>query len=496
MRFHLPLLAAAALLSAAFLSTLAAAQPMPRVIKVPDDVLQRNPYVEAVPDADYFHASPEAYAAFKKLKYGIRIHWGLYSFIPNSSASWYFLKLNDQQRQEYVDYYKQWNPTDFNAEEWMQFFKRCGFTNFAITTKHHEGFALWDTKTRVKRRPNWGAPGGPVIEDCDIAYSVMDTPSKRDIIRELCDAARQHDIKINLYFSHSDWYDADFRPFGQNPMQTASAPEHKRLAERQGRPVWITPDPTPEERVRMMAKHREQLRELLTNYGKIDMMCFDIQFNAELWPVMKATMKEIRRIQPDVMFRNRGIGSYGDYHTPEREVPTSRPDGAMPWMVIYPLGNSTSYEENVAAYKGPKWVVTSLIESVSKGGNFMVGIGPDTKGRFHPQAMAQLEEVGAWLRINGEAIFDTHDRPDDLWREGESIRFTQADNGKFIYAHLLKRPDAPVLLKTVSVPATATIHLLGRDQPLNWKTTPEGLSIDFPADAAESHAYVLRLPIK
>ena len=100
------------------------------------------------------------------------------------------MKLSFKKKQEYQELYKTWNPTDFDAEKWMEFFERCGFRCFAITTKHHEGFCMFDTKTRVKKRVNWTAKGGPKLEECDLAYSIMETPFGRDVIRELCDAGR------------------------------------------------------------------------------------------------------------------------------------------------------------------------------------------------------------------------------------------------------------------------------------------------------------------
>ncbi|RPI28024.1 MAG: hypothetical protein EHM61_06510 [Acidobacteria bacterium] len=332
-----------------------------RTLRFPQDVAKGNSYVEEIPDADYRHASEAAYRQFRAMKYGVRIHWGLYSMLPAARESWTFLGLSDSDRQAYLDSYRKWNPEGFDAEEWMKFLERAGFRCFTITTKHHEGFSLWDTKTKVHRRPNYGTPGSPVIEECALAYSVAETPFKRDIIRELCTAAHRHGIKIDLYFSHSDWYDADFRPFGRHPLQTPGSSDIKTVEERQGRPAVLFPEPTPEDRARMMARHHEQLRELLTNYGKIDMLCLDIQLGAKLWPQLKQTIKELRRLQPDVMLRNRGIGNYGDYYTPERVVPGDKSASRMPWMVIYPLGTNFSWEGDGAKHKGAKWVVDNLV---------------------------------------------------------------------------------------------------------------------------------------
>ncbi len=196
------------------------------------------------------------------------------------------------------------------------------------------------------------------------------------------------------------------------------------------------------------------------------------------------------------MFRNCGIGNYGDYHTPERVVPGDKTQSNMPWMVIYPLGTNFSYEGDAAKHKGAKWVIDNLADSVAKGGNFMVGIGPDGTGRFHPTAIAQLEEVGAWLKINGEGIYDTHERSGNLWKEGDKVRFTEREDGKYVYALLLSRPGATVELSTVKAVAGSKISLLGHEKALAWSASDKGLTIQFPDTAKQSLAYVLKIEVR
>jgi alpha-L-fucosidase len=131
--------------------------------------------------------------------------------------------MSFEDRQKYNNLYKTWNPTAFDADAWINIFCESGMKMFAFTTKHHEGFSMFDTKTRVMNRTNWTAAGGPRIENCNLAYSIMETPFRRDIVKELCDAAHRQNIKIDLYFSHPDWYDADFRPYVSHPLQVASS---------------------------------------------------------------------------------------------------------------------------------------------------------------------------------------------------------------------------------------------------------------------------------
>lgn len=175
----------------------------------------------------------------------------------------------------------------------------------------------------------------------------------------------------------------------------------------------------------MMERHRGQLVELLTNYGEIDMLDLDMYLGAAVWPELRKTVLKLREIQPDVMLRNRGIGNYGDFYTPERVIPGGKNDTGIPWMVIYPLASDFSYEPDAAKYKGTAWIVHNLADAVAKGGGFEVGIGPNGNGEFHPEAARQLRAAGAWLKVNSEAIFATRPRNDSSWMEGDSIRFTR-----------------------------------------------------------------------
>ncbi len=479
------LASAAAVAAAPAFSSLA--QSSEGIHGFPSSLLKNDPYIEKTPIPEYQWAPPSAYEAFEDMKFGIRIHWGIYSLWHRGPESWPFLGMSFEDRQNYNNLFKTWNPTGFDAAGWMDIFKDSGMKIFAFTTKHHEGFCMFNTRTRVKNRANWMATRGPEIEPCDLSYSIMETPFRRDVVKELCDAAHERGIKIDFYFSHPDWYDADFRPYVCHPFQIPSSQEWMTQAdlemtrERLGSRAVIVPDPTDADVNRMMARHRAQLVELLTNYGKIDMICLDMWLGPRVWPELRKTVLKMRELQPQVMLRMRGIGNYGDYYTPERVVPGSKEASDKPWFTIYPLGTDFSYDSDAANYKGTKWIVHSLVDAVAKGGGLQIGVGPSGHGEFHPEAIRQMKGAGTWLKVNGEAIYATHPRRGTLWPEGETVRFTRSKDSRFIYAILTEWPGKAVALKTMQPKAGSKVELLGSRTTLPWRFDPtQGTIITLP----------------
>jgi alpha-L-fucosidase len=471
----------------------------------PEAQLRDTPYIETTPIAGYLSAAAGAYEAFQDMKFGIRIHWGIYSIWSRGPESWPFLDMSLADRQQYSSLYKTWNPVGFDADQWMSIFADSGMRMFAFTSKHHEGFSMFDTRTRVKKRANWTAAGGPEIESCDLAYSIMETPFRRDVVKELCDAAHKRDIKIDLYFSHPDWYDADFRPWVVHPLQVPSSQKwmapvdwERTLRTYHGHPV-IVPDPSDAEIVRMIGRHRAQLVELLTNYGKIDMICLDMWLGEKVWPQLRETVIKLRELQPDVMLRNRGIGNYGDYFTPERAVPASVVGSEKPWFCINPLGTDFSYDPNGANYKGTGWIVHTLVDTVAKGGGLMVGVGPSANGEFHPEAVKQMKSTGTWLSVNGEAIYATRPRDGERWEDGEAVRYTRSKNRHLVFAMLTEWPGAEVVLKNVRPKERSRVVMLGADTALEWQfDSSRGTIVRIPTNLQSAanrpceHAWTLK----
>jgi alpha-L-fucosidase len=228
----------------------------------------------------------------------------------------------------------------------------------------------------------------------------------------------------------------------------------------------------------MMERHRKQLTEILSNYGKIDMICLDMRLGPKNWYILRETIKRLRKLQPNVMFRNRGIGNYGDYYTPEGFVPNDPSNTKMPWMVIYPLGKSFSYEAEVENHKGTQWVIHNLVDTVAKGGNFMVGIGPNGNGTFHPEAIKELEAAGNWLNMNGEGIYGT--RMWNPWKEGENIRFTQSKDKKWVYSFWLQWPGKQFRCESIKPKVGSKVKMLGCSDDLVWMRNETETVVEIP----------------
>jgi len=426
-------------------------------------------------DADYHNAPQEAVEAWKDLKFGMRIHWGVYSVL-GLDASWPTFGASPEFKSIYNTLYQVFNPTDFDADAWADLMVRAGFKYFVFTAKHVDGFCMYDTKTTVRAFQRYGGGRGiGKIREVTIPYGIMDTLFQRDIVKEIVDAGRRRGLGIGLYYPNQDWFDRDQRFVKQNMFYD---------------PQFKIKD-HPEVLHRMAARQLGQLRELCSNYGPLQQIDLDCGWPEELWPQTVAGIKEVRRLQPNVMLRERGIGPYGDFATPEHWIPDDphnvRTDsgvkraGGIAWQAIEPLGSAWAYQPN-DTYKPKEGSVATLIACCAKGGNFMPGVSPMANGRFPQETIDRILYAGAWLKVNGEAIYGTRPREGDLWKEGDDIRFTRSKDGKRIFAIALKWPGERLTLKTLRARPGSTVRMLGFDEPLAWHDNADGaLVIEIPA---------------
>ena len=430
---------------------------------------------------NYLHESKEDFDArmkwWRDARFGMFIHWGLYS-VPagvyqgeTGHAEW-IQNTAEIPVAEYEKYAEQFNPTKFDADAWMKLAKEAGMKYVVITSKHHEGFSLWDSK---------------VTE-----YDVMDaTPFKRDILRELADACKKYDLTFCFYHSIMDWNHPDAQaPF--YPRYNGSGKKNPNF------PRYVESFLKP------------QLRELVENYGPLGVLWFDGEWIDEWTEEMGKDLYNFTRdLQPDIIINNRvgkgrqgmqGMNAYegaaGDFGTPEQEILEGVSD--YDWescMTINDHWGYASYDNN---WKSTKTLIHNIVDIASKGGNYLLNVGPTAEGLIPPQSVERLQEIGAWMRVNGEAIYAT-DRMKHF-KEGKSIHYTRAKEASYIYAIAVDWPGDKISLKYVEPEPGSEIHMLGVDEPLGWRFSQEsGLTMSIPANlqAPENrpgeHAWTFRI---
>lgn len=313
-------------------------------------------------------------AWFRDARFGMFIHWGLYSQYGgvwkgkvakvNNCAEWLMLAAK-APRLEYAAAAKDFNPKDYDAEAWAAAAAGAGMKYVVITAKHHEGFAMFKSDASP--------------------YNIVDaSPFKRDPIKELAAACRKHGLKFGVYYSQNlDWY----HPGGGSGQWD---PSHKGDADKYVDGIVIP-----------------QLKELLKNYGEISVLWFDIPGGVINKPRADRIMKAILSINPKIIVNNRlGGGYHGDIETPEQFIPPMGFPG-KDWEACMTMNRTWGFAKDDHQWKSADTLVRNLADSASKGGNYLLNIGPDELGRIPAPSLERLAAIGDWMKINGEAIQGT-----------------------------------------------------------------------------------------
>lgn len=407
---------------------------------------------------------------FESARFGLFFHWG-HSSQQECELSWPMVGGNfalphcqDILVEEYQASAATFNPTQFDAKAWARLAKDCGAEYAVFTTKHHDGYAMFHT----------------ALSD----FSVEHSPFKRDIVGEWVEAFRAEGLRVGLYFSLCDWHHPD------SPAFTDDFRPYNFLK---------LPKPTPEQWERYLQFMFGQVQELLTNYGRIDLLWFDGQWEhtPDEWRA-KDLIAMIRELQPDIVINDRLPG--GDYDTPEQFVPAQPP--ARPWEVCLTMNESWGYSPKDTEYKSSRQLIHTLSEIAGRGGRLLLNLSPKGDGALPPEQVERLEAVGDWLNRNRDAVAGSHPGLEPWQFYGPTTR-----HGDTVYLHLLMRPYDAVTVRGVPIKRVKSVRWLSSGRDLAYTTRcalldkllnadPHGeLTIEVPEDSLDDDATVIAVEI-
>ncbi len=364
---------------------------------------------------------------WREARFGMFLHWGPVS-LTGYEIGW--SRSTNTPVEVYDALYQDFNPTLYDAAEWVTMARAAGVKYIVFTSKHHDGFCMWDS----------------AYTD----YDIMNTPIARDLLAELADACKQQGMPFNLYYSILDWYQPDY-----NTLNTM------------GGPGYTVPDPDLDRYVQYM---KNQLAELNTKYGPLGVYWFDGGWES-VWNLQRGLDLDIycRGQQPSVIINNRTIWT-GDFYTPEQVVGAF--DMNRPWETCMTLGTQWAWKPN-DNIKSLKTCIQTLVQAVGGDGNFLFNIGPMPDGRIEQRQADRFREMGHWLKHYGETVYGTRGGP---YKPGAWGASTRKDN--LIYIHILDSTQLPLVLPPLNKTILSSWVLTGGEASV--VQTPTNVLIDVP----------------
>lgn len=405
---------------------------------------------------------------WQDMKFGVLLHWGIYS-VPGIVESWsicdeeWITRDTTMTYQQYMDWYfslaDKFHPTLFDPVRWADVCQAAGMRYMIFTTKHHDGFCMYDSKET----------------DFTIARHAFRDNPRRDVLQHVLEAFRGKGFSIGTYFSKPDWHSQDYwwDVYGMK-----------------GRNVNYPISQHPERWQRFQRFTYNQIEEILSRYGQVDILWLDGGWvcpeNRQQDINMSHIAEMARHHQPSIIIVDRTIhGPYENYQTPERTIPETQLN--YPWESCIPLSDDWGYVKK-PHWKSAQQVINTLIEIVAKGGNMVLGVGPTPEGIIEQEAEVRLREIGQWLHKNGKAIYETV--PTTQYHEG-NLWFTKSKDGTHLFA-IYKLDEGDTLPAEVSWSSNQPIrsaHLLSTGKKLRFTYKEGVITIRLPKDiTAESFA--------
>jgi len=420
-----------------------------------------------------FDLAEDRTAWYREAKFGMFIHWGPYS-LASVEASWPIMRPTPGgiTESEYGNLPKQFNPSKFDPGGFVDLARSAGQRYMVFTTKHHDGFCMFNSSYTD--------------------YRITNTPYGKDIVKQLADACEDRGMPLGFYYSPPDMHHPAFRDTSQLAREN-----------------WQG-EPTRPEWPLYLDYMQLQLEELLTNYGPVALIWFDGLNNQEKYSGRRF-VDLIRKLQPAALVNDR-IGVPGDYQTPEQFTPKAIPtkkisssateigvqknlESKVPdfkdfqlWETCMTINNTWAFNMHDREFKSPQFLIRVLIEVASRGGNFLLNVGPQPDGAIQPEFHERLRAVGDWLAINGDSVYGTMYGP--IQGSG-SVRTTAKD--KKIFIHVFEWPDVSTLQINGLGAKVVSAHLLDKGEPLRFRQTEMKLQIDLPVKQKDLDVRVIVL---
>ncbi len=424
---------------------------------------------------------------WREARFGMFIHWGVYSVpggvyngheMRRGGAEW-IMNRSKIPVAEYQQYAKQFNPVKYNAEDWVKMAKDAGMKYIVITAKHHDGFAMFESKASK--------------------WNIVDaTPYGKDVLKDLAAACKKYGIKLGFYYSQAqDW---------NNPGGAAS-----RKVATEG---WLNPDSTkidaytqannghwdPAQTTATMGEYIDkvavpQVKELLTNYGEVSVLWWDTPTNMtdEYATKLQAQLK----LQPNIITNDRlkRPNFPGDTKTPEQKIPSQSELDGNNWETCMTMNGSWGFKSYDHKWKSTETLIRNLVDIASKGGNYLLNIGPKADGEFPQESIDRLKEIGTWMKMNGEAVYATKGSPLQPLSWGRCTS-KETKEGTILYVSIFDWPtDGKVTIPDLKNKVIAAT-LLANKAKLKTISSADGLTISLPATAPDAIATVVKLVIK